>query len=100
MQRSIAQHERACVVWPGWPHYSIGFFYQSCSWQGAVLQVRQPSSTIRLAFDEFEAIDVSLHRLRPVGKCESGQNRGLVALDTASKGEETPDGPTGCATCC
>jgi hypothetical protein len=34
---------------------------------------------------------VSLHRPRTVGKRESGQDRGFVALETAGKDEEFPD---------
>jgi hypothetical protein len=56
-----------------------------------VLQVGKPRSTIRLAFDEFEAIDVSLYRPGTVGKRETRENRGFVPLDTSGKGEEFPD---------
>ena len=62
------------------------------SGQEAVLQIGKPSSAIRLAFDQFEPVDVSFHRPCTVRKRESSQNRCFVALDTASKGEEFPDG--------
>ena len=57
-----------------------------------MLQVGQSSSAIRLAFEQFETVDVSFHRPATVGKRESRQKRGFVALDTAGKGEEFPEG--------
>src|SRR5260370_31928762 len=62
--------------------------YQSGSRQEAVLQVGQPSSAIRLAFDELQAVDMSFHRSCTVGKRQTRHNRRFVPLDTASKGEE------------
>ena len=57
-----------------------------------MLQVGKPRSTIRFSFDQFEAIDVSLHGPGTVGQRESGQNRRFVPLDTTGKGLELPDG--------
>lgn len=57
-----------------------------------MLQVGKSRSAIRFSFDQFEAIDVSLHGSSTVGQRESGQNRRFVPLATLGKGMELPDG--------
>ena len=66
-------------------------FISQAEGREAVLQVRKLSSAIGLSFDEFEPVDMPFHRPGTVGKRETRQNRGFVALETAGKDEEFPD---------
>src|SRR5215467_10787977 len=75
---------------------SMSFFCRSGSRQEAVLQVGKLGSPIRFSFDEFEPVDVSFHWPSTVGLCEPCENCRLVALDTAAKGAEFPDGGYTC----